>query len=217
LDTPKIRIMRKFIAALTVMMIAQAGIAQYDPQAKSILDAMSAKYKSVSAFQATFNQKIENQAAGLEEEMEGEITVKGKMYKLEVIGTEIYNNGKEVWVYTPDLEEATVSPYNPEEEEITPGNVYDIYKSGFKYALISKLSNGDRVIELDPESREKTYHKIRLIVDSKNNMKSFTVFEKSGNRYIYKIENFKPIASLSDSFFTFDASKNPGVEVVDFR
>ncbi len=209
--------MRKLIVALSMLFIAQLGWSQYDPAAKTVLDAMSAKYKKVTAFKANFSQKIENKAAGIEEEMEGEITVKGKMYKLEVIGTEIFNNGKEVWVYTPDLEEVTVSPYNPEEEEITPGNVYDIYKSGFKYALISQLSNGDRVIELDPESKDKTFFKIRLIVDSKDNMKSFTVFEKTGSQYLYEIKNFKSLSSLTDSFFTFDPSKNPNVEVVDFR
>lgn len=209
--------MRKLIVALSMLFIAHLSWSQYDPAAKVVLDAMSAKYKNVTAFKATFSQKIENKSAGIEEEMEGEITVKGKYYKLEVIGTEIYNNGKEVWVFTPDLDEVTVSAYNPEEEEITPGNVYDLYKKGFKYALISKMPNGDRVIELDPETRDKTYFKIRLIVDSKDNMKSFTVFEKTGSQYIYQINNFKPLASLSDSFFTFDPSKYPGVEVVDFR
>lgn len=200
-----------------LMVWAQAISAQYDPKAKEVLDAMSARYKSTGAFSANFSQKIENASAGVDEEMEGKITVKGNMYKLEIIGAEIYNNGKEIWQYTPDMQEVTVSLYDPSEEEITPGNVYDIYKKGFKYALISSLANGDRVVELDPESRQKTYHKIRLVIDGKNNLKTFTVFEKSGSRYTYTVKDFKPLTGITDSFFTFDPSKYPDVEVIDFR
>jgi len=209
--------MKKVILLLTIAILSQGALAQYDPEAKAVLDAMSAKYKKVVAFSASFSQKIENQSAGIDESMEGKITVKGSKYKLEILDSEVYNNGKEVWVFTPELEEVTVSTYDPSEEEITPGNVYDLYKKGFKYALISEMSNGDRVIELDPESREKSYHKIRMIINAKDEVKSFTVFEKTGNRYLYTVTNFKPMTSLSDAFFTFDTKKYPDVEVVDFR
>lgn len=209
--------MKKLIILSSLFALTLSASAQYDPEAKAILDAMSAKYKRTGAFSAKFSQKIENQSAGVDEEIEGKITVKGDKYKLEVIDNEIFNNGKEVWVYSPELKEVTVSTFNPEEEEITPGNVYDIYKKGFKYALISNLPNGDRVIELDPESRDKTFHKIRLIIDNKNDLKTFTVFERSGNKYIYSVKGFNAIASLPDSFFTFDLTKHKGVEVIDFR
>ena len=209
--------MRKIITGIALVLSFQTARAQYDPEAKSVLDAMSAKYKAVGAFSASFSQKIENQSAGLDETMEGKITVKGGKYKLEILGTEIYNNEKEVWVFSPELEEATVSPYDPTEEEITPGNVYDLYKKGFKYALMAKIANGDQVIELDPESRDKTYHKIRMVIDSKNGLKSFSVFEKNGNRYLYTVTDFEPLPSLENAFFTFDTSKYPSVEIVDFR
>lgn len=199
------------------MFVAFGTKAQYDPQAKAVLDAMSNNYKSVNAFTATFSQKIENKSAGVDEEISGKITVKKEMYKLEIIDSEIFNNGEEVWVYTPDLQEVTVSKYNPEEEEITPGNVYDIYKKGFKYILIQTLSNGDRVVELNPENRDKTYHKIRLIITKKDELKTFAVFEKSGTKYTYRIEDYKTSSTIGSSFFTFDPSKYPDVEVIDFR
>jgi chaperone LolA len=209
--------MKKLVIFSALISWAVASSAQYDPEAKAVLDAMSGKYKKVAAFSAQFTQKIENTSAGIEEEIEGKITVKGTKYKLDVIESEIYNNGKEVWVYTPDMKEVTVSKYNPAEEEITPGNVYDIYKKGFKYALISQLPNGDKVIELDPEKRDKTYHKIRLIIEKDNSLKSFTVFEKSGSKYVYSVKGFTPITTLDDSFFTFNVAKHKDVEVIDFR
>jgi len=47
-------------------------------------------------------------------------------------------------------------------------------------------------------------------------LKSFTVFEGTGNKYIYTIESFEAV-NLSDDYFTFDTSKYPNVEVIDFR
>ena len=207
----------RILGLIIIGLFTNQLIAQYDPDARRVLDAMSNKYKSVRAFTANFNQKIQNKSAGLNEEIEGKITVKGIMYKLEILDAEIYNNGKEIWMYSPDLQEVTVSVYDPEEEEVSPGNVYDIYKKGFKYALISELSNGDKVVELDPESREKSYHKIRLTINKKNELKTFIVFEKSGNKYIYSISGFKSTSSIGSSYFTFDTSKYPSVEVIDFR
>ena len=208
--------MKKLLFGIATLLMITAQ-AQYDPEAKEILDAMSESYKKVNAFTATFTQKIENKSAGIEEELEGKITVKNEMYKLEIIDSEIYNDGKSVWVYTPEMQEVTVSNYNPEEEEITPGNVYDIYKKGFKYALIQTLGNGDQVIELDPESRDKSFHKIRLIISSKNELKTFSVFEKTGSKYVYSIRDFKTSSSIGSSHFTFDTKKYPNVEVIDFR
>ena len=106
--------------------------------------------------------------------------------------------------------------FDPEEQEITLGNIYDLYKEGYKYVLMSTQGNGDRIIELSPEKNDKSYHKIRLVIDKNDDLKKFTVFEKTGNQYIYDIKNFKSVA-LSDAYFTFDTSKYPDVEVIDFR
>ena len=207
----------KNLLLIAVLFVGISAHAQYDPEAKSVLDAMSAKYKKMAGFSASFKQEIKNESAGLDESLEGKITVKGSMYKLAMEDIEVYNNGKEVWVYTPEMEEVTVSPYDPSEEEISPGNIYDIYKKGFKYALISKMGNGDRVIEMDPESRDKSYHKIRMIINGNNELKTFTVFERSGNKYIYTIQNIKPMSNLTEKSFVFDTQKFPNVEVIDFR
>lgn len=207
--------MRK-LGLLIILGLCVQTHGQYDPEARKVLDAMSSKYRNANAFTASFNQKIENTSAGLNEDMQGKITVKKEMYKLEILDRQIYNNGKEVWVYSEELQEATLSEYDPEEEEITPGNVYDLYKKGFKYALIQELSNGDKVIELDPISRDKSYHKIRLTISSKNELKTFVVFEKSGTKYTYRISDFKTSSSIGSSVFSFDPKKHVGVDVVCF-
>ena len=210
--------MRKiFIGVFTLFSFASAH-AQYDQNALVVLDAMSARYKNIEAFKASFAQQLTNESAGIEETLTGQIAVKGNMYVLNVAGQRIFNNGTDVYTYNPEFSEVTINSYepDPEESEITLSNVYEIYKDGFKYVLTSTESNGDRVIDLDPESREKSYFKIRMVINSKNELNSFTVFERTGNKYLYTISSFES-TSLPDSYFTFDVSKYPNVEVIDFR
>lgn len=190
--------------------------AQYDPSALAVLDAMSSKYKKIASFKASFSQKLTNESAGLDETISGDIAVKGDKFVLDVVGRKIFNNGTDVYTYDEELNEVTISTYDAEESEIMLSNVYDLYKKGFKYVLAETKANGDRVIELDPESRDKSYFKIRMTIDSKDELKSFTVFERTGNKYVYAINSFTS-TPLIDSYFTFDTSKYPDVEIIDFR
>lgn len=208
--------MQKIILTLLIVGLCLKGYSQYDPDALSVLDAMSNKYKTIEAFEASFTQKLTNEQAGLDESIEGEITVKENKFVLAVAGQKIFNDGENVFNFNPEIKEVTISPYIEEESEITLGNVYELYKDGFKYALISTLPNGDRVIELDPETRDKSYFKIRMNIGPKDDLKSFTVYERTGNIYLYKVDSFKEV-DVNDSFFTFNPSDYPDVEVIDFR
>ncbi|MDE0470992.1 MAG: outer membrane lipoprotein carrier protein LolA [Ekhidna sp.] len=207
--------MKKLIIIFLIF-FNQSVLAQYDPKALSVLDAMSARYKNLAAFKANFSQKLTNKSAGIDETITGQITVKSDKYVLYVAGQRIFNNGTDIYTYNPEISEVTISSYDPEESEINPGNVYDLYKDGFKYVCISTESNGDRIIDLDPEKRDKSYFKIRMTINAKDELKSFEIFEDTGNRYLYSIESFQS-ASLPDSYFTFDTAKYPNVEVIDFR
>lgn len=209
--------MTKLLYLVIAISLTFSATAQYDPQALDVLNAMSARYKNIEAFSADFTQQMLNESADLNETISGEITVKGSMYVLKVAGQEIYNNGEDVFSFNPELEEVTIDTYAPEDQEISLGNIYDLYKKGFKYGLMSVNKEGDRIIELDPESKDKSYYKIRMIIDKDNNLKKFTVFERSGNQYVYTIKEFKARTDLKDSYFTFDTKKYPNVEVIDFR
>jgi outer membrane lipoprotein-sorting protein len=43
------------------------------------------------------------------------------------------------------------------------------------------------------------------------------MFDKGGNKYRYSLTKFTPNVKVDDAFFTFDAKKYPGVEVIDLR
>ncbi len=56
-----------------------------------------------------------------------------------------------------------------------------------------------------------------MIVKKDKSIQSWTMFDKSGNRYKYTITKFIPNVKVDDAFFTFDPKKYPGVEVIDLR
>lgn len=208
--------MKKILISSLVLINSLLSVAQYDPEALTVLDAMSSNYKTIEAFKAAFTQELTNKQADLNESISCEIAVKGDMFVLDIAGQKIFNNGTDTYSYSEELAEVTISGYDPEDAEINFGNVYDLYKDGFKYALMARLPNGDRVIELDPESRDKSYFKIKMVINGKDELKAFTVFERTNNIYTYSISKFEEVA-LSDDFFTFDTAKYPNVEVIDFR
>lgn len=203
-------------AALGLSLIVNA---QQDQAARDILDVMSNKYRKIPAFSADFTYALENQQESLNEQFEGKITVKGVKYRLDLEGQEIINDGKSIWTYLAEVNEVTINNYNPEESEINLNNIFDLYKTGYKYLLVSELNTpSTNVVDLVPEDKNLNYFKIRMEIDkSTNSLKSFKIFDKSGNRYTYIIKQFQEHANLDDKLFVFDMNAHKGVEVIDFR
>jgi len=56
-----------------------------------------------------------------------------------------------------------------------------------------------------------------LIVKKDKSIQSWTMFDKSGNKYKYTISKFAPNVNVADAMFTFDPKKYPGVEIIDLR
>ena len=211
--------MKKLLTYSIAILFASSVFAQRDPIAKEKLDAMSAKYKLIPAFRANFSYIMEDPEEGIDEGFEGLITVKKAKYKLNMGGQEIINDGTTVWTFLKDDNEVTVSDFDAEEQEISLSNIFSIYENGYKYLYLDNESTGSTdFVDLVPEDLEKTYYKIRMEMDkSTSALKSFKVFDKSGSRYLYKINDFTEDASITDRDFTFDESANPEVEVIDFR
>ncbi|BDD03378.1 LolA family protein [Aureibacter tunicatorum] len=208
-----------FVASISFLTYS---FAQKDPKALAILDKMSDKYQNQEAFEAGFKQQLINQNEGLDESFEGNILVKGEKFRIDIAGQQIFNDGSAIWTYSPDDEEVTVTASEEGEDEgLNPTTFYSAYKEGFLYAVIGHESLRGKnisVIDLTPEDKSKNFFKIRMRINTTDNeILSWEIFEKGGNNYLYTIENYKPIASISDNEFQFDTEDHPDVEVVDLR
>lgn len=204
------------VCVLSLLIVGQS-LAQKDPKALAILEAMSAKYKKVPAFKAQYTFNMENPEEGIDEGFEGMIYVKEDKYKIQMTEAQVFYDGKDRWTYMKEDQEVTVEV--PEDEEISISNIFDIYKTGYKYLYLEARDNGKTdVVDLVPEDLDKEYFKIRMEISAQDqSLISFKVFDKSGSRYVYTIKTFEADNSLKDSDFVFDTKKYPKVEVIDFR
>jgi len=213
--------MKKNFVAILALLAPLFTFAQYDPQALAILDAMSTKYKAYTTFEADLTTSLTNESDGVKEEYKGKITVKGDKFRLVLEDQEVINNGTTVWNYLPAANEVNIDNFDKNSDEINPSKIYEIYKKGFKYLFVEeKTETGQlcEVIDLVPEKKDAQYFKIRMnIVKKDKSIQSWTMFDKSGNRYKYTITKFTPNVSAEDSYFTFDKKKYPKVEVIDLR
>ena len=213
--------MKKLFFTLLLALFVKATFAQYDPKALETLEAMSKRYKAFTSFEANITSSMTNETEGIKEEFKGKITVKGDKFRLAMDDQEIINNGTTVWTYLPAAKEVNIDNYDPAADEINPSKIYELYKKGFKYLYLEdQTENGVlcEVIDLVPEKKDAQYFKIKMNIGKKDkSIQSWTMFDKSGNKYKYTISKFTPNVAVADAFFTFDPKKYPGVEIIDLR
>lgn len=193
-----------------------------DPDAKAILDKVSAKFKSYKTVTADFTLSISNASGKVEGSKKGMIYMKGSKYRVDISGQEIYSDGDNIWTYDKAANEVQLTKFDPSTNTITPQKMFtDFYDKDFLYKLNGENKVGNKVvqeIELTPVDKTKTFFKVLVEVDkATKNIVSSKVFEKNGDRYIYTVNSMKTNTNLPDSLFTFDAKKHPNVEVVDLR
>ena len=213
--------MKKSIFILIGVVVANIAIAQYDPKALEILEAMSKRYKAYASFEATLTSTLVNESAGVKDEFKGKVIVKGEKYRFEVEDQQVYNNGTTVWTYLPANKEVNVDNFDPKSDDLNPSKFYEMYKKGFKYLLTGeKTEAGVSCDEIDlvPEKKDAQYFKVKMMISKKDkSVQNFTMFDRSGNKYKYTITKFTPNIKVEDAYFTFDPKKFPGVEVIDLR
>ena len=218
--------MKKILGVAVLMLaviftsIAQPpkGMGSSDPDAKKILDAVSAKFKSFKTVQSKFSLKIENSSNKLLANKTGTVFMKGTKYRINVTGQDIFCDGSNVWTVDKAAKEVTISKLDPSNNTITPQKLFtNFYDKDFLYKLNSD-AKGIQEIELTPIDKTKPFHKVVVyITKATQTISSTKVFEKAGNRITYTVSGMNTQSVITDATFVFDQKNYPGVEVVDLR
>ncbi len=210
------------LTLLVGSLAAQTKPSKNDPEAKKILDAVSARFKTFTSVQATFTYKVENAAGKVLSTKTGNILMKGTRYKLSFGGQEIFCNGTTVWNYDKAANEVTVNTLDGSSGMITPQKLFsNFYDKDFLYVLNGEKKMGAKLvqeIQLTPVDKSKNFHTVFVWVDKNaKTMYSTKVLENAGNRYSYTVSTMKTNIPASDALFVFDKAKFPGVNVEDLR
>ncbi len=215
-----------FILAMFLVSAVNAqppkGMGSSDPNAKKVLDAVSAKFKTFKSVQAKFTLKVENGAGKVMGNKSGNVYMKGTKYRVSVTGQEIYCDGSSIWTYDKTANEVTITKLDGSSNTITPQKLFtNFYDRDFLYKLNGESKSGGKTlqeIELTPIDKSKPFHKVLVYVDkASQSISSTKVFEKTNNKYTYSVSGMNTGSAVADAMFVFDLKKYPGVEVVDLR
>jgi len=213
----------KKLLFLALLMLPALAFSQKDERAKEILDEFSKKTKDYKTLYSEFAFTLENTQENIKDTQKGKITIKGKKYVLDLMGTEIYFNGKTKWTFLKEANE--VNLLEPKEGDggllDNPSRLFTIYDREFKYKFKEETTvNKIRVyvIDLYPKKVGVSYTIVRFSFNKETHEPvQIKYFSKDGNRYTLDIKVLTPNKEIGDDFFNFVAAKHPGVSVNDLR
>ncbi|WP_300749685.1 outer membrane lipoprotein carrier protein LolA [Janthinobacterium sp.] len=192
-----------------------------EAKAKAILAEVRKEYKSYNMFSSEFTFKLEGHSDKYNTTQQGTLFRKGNKYKLIMTDYEMISDGKTQWKYIRSDNEVQVYAADNSTKTITPENLFTFYNTGFKYRYTGDKKIGNQaypIIELLPNDTKKSYFKISLEINNKSNrIVTVQIFYKNGDKYTYLIKGITSNMQAPESFFSFNAKKYPGVEVVDLR
>jgi len=211
-----------FLLCTTSVFSQNNKLGSSDPDAKVILDKVSATFKTYKTVTANFTLTITNSGNKVEGSKSGVVYIKGSKYRVNISGQEIYSDGDNIWTYDKSANEVQLTKFDASSNTITPQKMFtDFYDKDFLYKLNGEKKEAGKVIqeiELTPIDKTKPFFKVLVYVDkATSSIVSSKVFEKNGNHYIYKITGMKTNTPLPDSLFVFDTKKYPKAEIIDLR
>ncbi len=199
-----------------------SNMGKSDPDAKKILDNVSAKFKTYKSIVASFSLKIENSSGKVLGTKTGVVNIKGSKYRVNASGQEIYSDGTNIWTFDKAANEVQLTKFDASANAITPQKMFtNFYDKDFLYKLNGETKQGKKTIqeiELTPLDKTKTFFKVLVGIDkSSQTIVSTKIFQKTGDRYTYTITSMKTNTNLPDELFVFDSKKYPKAEVIDLR
>lgn len=216
--------MKKNIWIIMVLMtfLSISPLLAQNTKAKEVLDAVKNRYQKESAFKANFTSTASSPTAGTNETLEGEIIIKKEKFYLKLSAQHVITNGKTQWTYMKSANEVNISDYTPDDDEITPNKIYSLYETKYEYSYVEEKNEQGipyHIIELKPKDfKNSKITKIRLkIVKSTNSIKSWEIFERNSNRYLYLITRFATV-KVGDDYFKYKRSNYPSKpQEIDLR
>ena len=212
--------MRKTLILILSMVTTLISAQTKDQKAISLLDEVSAKTKSYKSVKADFSYKMENKQAKINEEKQGTLLLSGDKYRLTVAGQVVISDGKTIWTYIEESNEVQINNLENKDDALTPSRLLTSYNANYKARILTDKTQTDpniETIELLPNTVKNFIKAIVAIDRIKKQVSVFSMFDKNGNVFTYKILKFQTDLPVNPGDFTFDKTQFPEVEVIDMR
>ena len=212
--------MRKTLSVILFLLVLSVMAQTKDQKAASLLDEVSAKTKSYKSIKADFTYTMENKQAKINEEKKGTLLLAGDKYRLNVSGQAVICDGKTIWTFIEESNEVQINNLDNKDDALTPSRLLTSYNANYKAKIITDKTQTDpniETIELLPNTVKNFIKAIVAIDRIKKQVSVFSMFDKNGNVFTYKILKFQTDLPVNPGDFTFDKTQFPEVEVIDMR
>src|SRR6185437_12462264 len=123
------------------------SLGKSDPDAKKILDNVSAKFKTYKTVTANFTLTVLNAAGKAQGTKTGVVNMKGSKYRVTISGQEIYSDGSNIWTFDKSANEVQLTKFDASTNTITPQKMFtNFYDKDFLYKLNSETKQGGKTI-----------------------------------------------------------------------
>lgn len=211
----------RFLLAISLLLLSSGYAQKVDGGATELLQKVSAKYQAFTSMQFHYTLKVTRENKTLNT-YQGDFAMKGSQYHTTYNGQTFFCDGKNIWNYQKSTNEVSIYEYDPEDDDnlMNPQRVLKGWDKHFRAKFIrDEFINNQSVslVDLTP-LRPQSYYRIRLFIQKSNNqILRIALYDKDNTVFTYYIEQFKSNVTLPDSYFVFDKTKYPGVEVNDMR
>lgn len=194
-------------------------VGRADDRSKSLVADLARKIASYKSYEVTFTASMPDQF----DDVQGRIVVSGDRYYVNVNDSELFCNGKLLYTYRSDDNEATLEAPDPNDPSLlaNPPRFFRLgsgdFESSYKGTVTASGRKAERV-ELTPKNRGAGFRSILLDIDPATGLPVAVSYRMEGDDTIeIEILKFRPDVPVSSATFTFDKSKYKGVEIIDFR
>lgn len=186
--------------------------AQNSSKAEALLNEVSSKVKSYDNMVIDFKYTLQNNAANVNQETRGDVSIKGEKYVLNLMGTTQMFDGKKIYTIIPEDEEINISTYVEEEENnITPSKMFTFYEEGYNYEMDAAQNlNGRKIqyVKLTPKDSDAEVKNILLGIDSQTkHIYNLIQTQDNNTKITITVKSFKTDQELAQNLFTFEEDR----------
>ena len=211
--------MKQTGSVILLALLSVTVTAQKDPEAVRVLTEFSKKATAAPSVKIDFDITAYDAQEDEETEMSGTAVIKGDSYRLTLPDNIIWNDGKAVWNYTPEVKEVAVTAPDPSDESFIarPSLLFSMHEKGYKVRLLEQNAS-EWIIDLYPEDINISLVRIRVAVGkSLYDLRSAEYRTKDGMTVTLTTKKYDLSFRPPAGYFTFNASDYKGVEVIDMR
>ena len=207
--------MKRLVLVVLTILIANVTIAQNSAKAKQLLSEVSTKVKSYDNIIVGFDYILENTSEDIKQETRGQVSLKGEIYRLELMGITRIFDGKNLYTIVPEDEEVTISKHNADDEGgVSPSKMLTFYEDGYTYKWdITQNIKGRKIqyVKLTPIDSNAEIKEILLGIDVQTkHIYNLIQKQDNGTQVTIKVNKFDTNEPISSNLFKFNKEKYQG-------